>query len=129
MNYTQRQFDRAKLARKLYHNVGTPTVQNFKALLNLYMTTITLSTVGYGETIQELEHNPPARIFTIFLIFIGIGILMYVLSISTAFLVEGQLSEILRRRKMEKTLSRTKYPSVTRHFVPRAVHLHTALRL
>ena len=36
-NYTQRQFDRAKLARKLYHNVGTPTVQNFKSLLKANM--------------------------------------------------------------------------------------------
>jgi len=31
--YTQQQFDRAKLARKLYHNVGTLTVKSFKALL------------------------------------------------------------------------------------------------
>ena len=31
--YTQRHFERAKTARKLYHNVGTPTVENFKVLL------------------------------------------------------------------------------------------------
>ena len=31
--YTLRQFERAKTARKLYHNIGTPTVTNFKALL------------------------------------------------------------------------------------------------
>jgi len=33
--YTHRQFERAKVARSLYHNVGTPTVQNFKALLRM----------------------------------------------------------------------------------------------
>ena len=33
MGYTQRQFDRAKLARKLYHTIGTPTVSSFKAAL------------------------------------------------------------------------------------------------
>ena len=33
LGYTQRQFERARTARKLYHNVGTPTVENFKALL------------------------------------------------------------------------------------------------
>ena len=33
--YTDRQFDRAKTARKLYHIVGTPTVENFKALLRM----------------------------------------------------------------------------------------------
>ena len=31
--YTNRQYDRAKTARKLYHIVGMPTVENFKALL------------------------------------------------------------------------------------------------
>ena len=31
--YTSRQCERAKAARKLYHNVGTPTVESFKALL------------------------------------------------------------------------------------------------
>ena len=34
-NYTNRQFDRAKLARKLYHIVGAPSVQNFKALIKM----------------------------------------------------------------------------------------------
>ena len=37
LNYTQRQFERAKEARKLYHNVGTPTVPNFKLLLKTNM--------------------------------------------------------------------------------------------
>jgi hypothetical protein len=31
--YTLRQFERAKQARKLYHIVGTPTMNNFKSLL------------------------------------------------------------------------------------------------
>ena len=33
--YTQRQFERAKTARELYHIVGTPTVENFKNLLKM----------------------------------------------------------------------------------------------
>ena len=33
MGFTKRQFDRAKLARKLYHTIGTPTVASFKAAL------------------------------------------------------------------------------------------------
>ena len=36
-NYTQHQFKHAKLARKLHHNVGTPTVKNFKSLLKANM--------------------------------------------------------------------------------------------
>ena len=33
--YTLRQFERAKEARKLYHIVGTPTMDNFKSLLRM----------------------------------------------------------------------------------------------
>ena len=33
--FTTRQFQRAKQARELYHNVGSPTVDNFKALLKM----------------------------------------------------------------------------------------------
>ncbi len=33
--YTLRQFERAKEARRLYHIVGTPTVDNFKSLLRM----------------------------------------------------------------------------------------------
>jgi hypothetical protein len=33
--YTLRQFERAKEARKLYHIVGTPTMNNFKSLLRM----------------------------------------------------------------------------------------------
>ena len=33
--YTLRQFERAKEARRLYHIVGTPTVENFKSLLRM----------------------------------------------------------------------------------------------
>jgi hypothetical protein len=53
-NYTQRQFDRAKEARKLYHNLGTPTVQNFKALLKANMVAncpITTEDVDIAEKI------------------------------------------------------------------------------
>ena len=32
-NYSTQNFERAKVARKLYHNIGAPTVKNFKSLL------------------------------------------------------------------------------------------------
>jgi hypothetical protein len=31
--YTQRQFEDAKRARKLYHAVGCPTIENFKLII------------------------------------------------------------------------------------------------
>ena len=33
--YTQRQFDAAKRARKLYHSLGCPTTENFKAIIRM----------------------------------------------------------------------------------------------
>ena len=42
----------------------------------LYMTVITITTIGYGE-IVDLSHNPAGRIFTMFIAFSGIGIATY----------------------------------------------------
>jgi hypothetical protein len=35
VGYTQRQFEQAKRARELYHIVGTPTIESFKALIKM----------------------------------------------------------------------------------------------
>ena len=53
-NYTQCQFEHAKLARKLHHNVGTPTVKNFKSLLKANMIKncpVTIEDVNIAEKI------------------------------------------------------------------------------
>ena len=34
-NFTTQQFERAKIARKLYHNVGAPSIENFKKLIQM----------------------------------------------------------------------------------------------
>ncbi len=77
----------------------------------LYMTVITLSTVGYGEVV-DTSHNPLLRIFNIFVLLFGVAIMIYVISVVTAFLVEGQLSDLFRRRKMEKQIS-----TLTGHYI------------
>jgi hypothetical protein len=38
VGYTQRQFEQAMRARELYHIVGTPTIESFKALIKLNAT-------------------------------------------------------------------------------------------
>lgn len=67
----------------------------------LYMTVISISTVGYSETIV-LDENPGARLFTMVLLMGGAGVTVYVSSNLTAFLVEGELSNMLWSRKMER---------------------------
>ena len=67
-----------------------------------YMTAITLTTVGYGEEIAV--DSDPARIFTAALILFGMGAVLYFVSTVTAFMLEGQLGHVFRRRKMERDL-------------------------
>jgi voltage-gated potassium channel len=74
----------------------------------VYMTVITLTTVGYGEIIP-MEHNPAGRIFTMFLILFGMGILVYFVSAITAFLVEGQLEHVFWRKRMRQTIAELKH--------------------
>lgn len=68
-----------------------------------FMTAITLTTVGYGEEIAV--DTDGARIFTAVLILIGMGATLYFVSTGTAFLLEGQLGHVFRRKKMERALS------------------------
>ncbi|RJQ40684.1 MAG: potassium channel protein [Nitrospiraceae bacterium] len=82
--------------------IGYVLIEKWGAIDSLYMTVITIASVGFME-VNPLSQT--GRIFTIFLIIFGIGTLTFGISTFTAFLVEGELSEILRRRKMEKNIS------------------------
>ena len=74
---------------------------------SLYMTVITLTTVGYGEIIP-LETHPWGRVFTMVLLLFGMGILVYFASAVTAFLVEGQLGQVFWRKRMRKAIAALK---------------------
>jgi voltage-gated potassium channel len=71
----------------------------------LYMTIITLATVGYGEVHQVSDTG---RIFTIILIVSGVGYFMYVVGLIVQFLVEDRIRVILGRRKLDKQIARLK---------------------
>jgi voltage-gated potassium channel len=87
-----------------YRTLGGPSVTFLQAL---YMAVITLAGVGYGE-IVDTSHLPALRIFNIFIVVFGVMITAYVFSSVTAFLVEGDYSDIFRRRKMLKQISQLK---------------------
>jgi voltage-gated potassium channel len=71
----------------------------------LYMTVITLATVGYGEV-----HSVSAagRIFTLVLILLGVGYFLYVVGNIIQFLVEGRIRLVLGRHKLDKQINRLK---------------------
>jgi voltage-gated potassium channel len=87
-----------------YRLLGGPSVSFLNAL---YMAVITFAGVGYGEVV-DTSHNPVLRLFNIVVVFFGVTIMVYVFSVVTAFLVEGELTHIFWRRKMEKKISELK---------------------
>jgi len=62
-----------------------------------YMTFITIATIGYGEVI-DLSASPGGRVFTMVIGFVGVANIFYMTSKMTAFIVESDLNESLRRR-------------------------------
>jgi voltage-gated potassium channel len=68
-----------------------------------YMTFVTISTIGFSEII-DLSHHPVGRIFTMFIATSGIAILTFTLSALTAVILEGDLKQTWRRKKMQKNI-------------------------
>ena len=68
----------------------------------LYMTVITISTVGFGEvgTTSELS-----ELFSVLMIFLGVGVVGYAFTTVVAMLVEGRLVDLWKGSKMDKKIS------------------------
>src|SRR3954465_11686029 len=73
----------------------------------IYMAVITLAGVGYGEII-DTAHNPALRVFNMFVVLFGVTITVYVFSVVTAFLVEGEITNIFWRRRMQRRITELK---------------------
>ena len=88
---------------------GYVLIERWPVFDALYMTIITLGSVGYGE-VHPL--SMPGRAFTIGLIIVGLGIVAYGLSTITALWVEGDLSHHWEKRRMERQIA-----NLTNHVV------------
>ena len=82
--------------------LGYVILEGWPVLDAVYMTVITIGSVGYAE-VHPLSTN--GRIFTMGLIVAGLGVMGYGLSTVTAFLVEGELTDALRKRRMERKIA------------------------
>ena len=71
----------------------------------LYMTVITVTTVGFGE-LQPF--SPEEKVFTIFLILTSITIFGYAVSAFSEYLVSGKLFEHFKHKRVEKQIGRLK---------------------
>ena len=80
-------------------------IEGWDFLDAVYMTVITLTTVGYGE-VHEVSRI--GQIYTILLIFIGVAFFLFVAGSVVQFMVEGQIRKILGRRSLDKKIDRLK---------------------
>ncbi|MBW1719520.1 MAG: potassium channel protein [Deltaproteobacteria bacterium] len=88
---------------------GYVIIEDWNVFDAVYMTTISLTTVGYAE-VHPLSQA--GRIFTALLITLGVGFFFYALSVLAGAILEGHLKGLLGKKKMEKTISKLK-----QHFI------------
>ena len=83
--------------------IGYIVLEDMDIWDSLYLTAMTITTVGYGDIVPQ---HMAGRIFTIFLVFSGVGLVLYAFSKFAETMVEGGLRNILERNKMKKEVSR-----------------------
>ncbi|HPF35293.1 MAG TPA: potassium channel protein [Candidatus Krumholzibacteria bacterium] len=89
------------LATIVLGSVGFMLIERFTPLEALYMTMITISTVGFGE-VHSL--SPMGRVFVIVLIVVGLGLVTYTAGSLAGLFFEGQLRKLVGRRMMQREL-------------------------
>lgn len=88
-----------------FGTVGYMFIEGWGLLDSIYMTIITLSTVGYKEVGYLSDAG---RLFTIILIIGGVGTVLYALSAGARFILEGELQETFGRKRLEKRVRELK---------------------
>ncbi len=84
---------------------GFMYIEGYSLTEALYMTVITISTVGFGEVRPLSEAG---KIFTSFFIIATFGIFTYGISNVTAFFLEGNAKEIINTYQMLKNIKKLK---------------------
>jgi len=82
---------------------GYMLISDFSFVDAIYMTVITVSTVGFKE-VQPLDFG--SKIFTIFLIFTSVAILGYVISVITEYISNNNLIEDLKQKKVQRKIDK-----------------------
>jgi len=84
---------------------GYMYLENYSFIDALYMTFITITTVGYSEVIPLSD---PGKIFTILLIVFSLGVIGFIISSLGKYIVEGFLSKRIRDYKINKKIMKSK---------------------
>ncbi|OZI12167.1 potassium channel protein [Bacillaceae bacterium SAS-127] len=81
--------------------IGFSYFENLNLFDALWLTIITVLTVGYGDTIP-VTHN--GKVFALVIIPISVGIVSYAIGAVASLVVEGELSTSMRERKMKNKI-------------------------
>lgn len=81
---------------------GFALLEDLKIWDGIYLTVMTITTVGYGDIVPT---HIPGKIFTVFLVFSGVGLVLYSFTKFAETMVEGGLRNILERRKMKRKVA------------------------
>lgn len=92
------------LAVIAFGTAGYAFIERFSVFDSLYLTIITVASVGFGEIPRDL--STAGRAFTMVLIVFGLGSMAYGLSAVTAFWVEGDIRNIWEKRKMDAQIAK-----------------------
>ena len=84
---------------------GFMIFEDFGFWNSVYLTAMTITTVGYGDIVPV---HPWGKVFTVFLVFTGVGFVLYAFSRLAETMIEGGLRNILERRKMNKQVAQLK---------------------
>ena len=89
--------------------LGYRLIEGWSLLDALYMTVTTVTTVGFRE-VQPM--HTAGRVFTMFLILLGVGVALYILVGIVTLVVEGKLGLALGERRM-----RAKIQDLRNHYI------------
>ena len=89
----------------LFGVVGYMVIEGAGFLEAVYMTVITLTTVGFEETI---ELHDSGKVFTIVLLLLGVGAIFFAAGQVVQMFLEGQIGSMLEKRKMERKMHKMK---------------------
>jgi len=93
----------------LVGGVGYWLIEGWSWVDAIYMSIITVTTVGFGE-IHPL--SPVGRVFTTLLIVLGVAGITYAFSALTNYVIAGELGGILERRRMARRVN-----SMREHYI------------
>ncbi len=71
----------------------------------LYMTAITITTVGFQDVVGA-GSTAGGKVFTIVYLFFSVGTIFYLFTVLAAFMVEGEVRKVFKRRTMEKRIGK-----------------------